>query len=130
MTARGSKGRFIKNTCPVKKAKITIRKFWKDYKAPIILVVCVWLAITGAIWLFGDKVTSVCHSEEEFRFNETAYWSSTVSWESTWGFEEEYTDPCAWTSDTHSYYTPPESIGVEWDFIAGIGKWFLSHPVI
>lgn len=129
---RDSKGRFKKNTCPLKQAKNAIKAGWvSPYKEIITTVIVVWLIVTGLIWLFGDKKTEVqaTHYHVYYGYNTTLH---------DWGIVEI---PYNYTYTNHSHYSIPESIGIEYSWASGIGPWFAgigndfwqwlaSHPVI
>lgn len=129
---RDSKGRFRKNTCPLKQAKNAVKAGWvSPYKEIITIVIVIWLIVTGLIWLFGDKKTEMqgtrCSSFIDY--NETIH-----EW-------EMQCVPYNYTYTNHSHYSIPESIIIEYSWVNGIEPWFagigndlwqwlLSHPVI
>ncbi|MCK9570291.1 hypothetical protein M0R72_15200 [Candidatus Pacearchaeota archaeon] len=133
---RDSKGRFKK--CPLRRIKEAVKAWWRQNEDNVIgsicAVLCVFVAVTGYIWLFGDKVTPVCHPEERYKTNgtEPCQWNNN---DSCFKYES-YMDECPWftTTYTHSRYTIPESLALEWNTLPGIvgsfAEWILAHPVI
>jgi hypothetical protein len=153
MTARDKKGRFTKKNCKVRKAKDALKKWWSNHGDAIIVLFCLWIVLTGVIWLFGDKQIPVCQTHYKYRqvTNETPANATIVNWSLTWNatnnevepikMEKYVSDPCAWNKTGHTHYTILESIGVErdwfigalswtWNALSSTNEWLLGHPVI
>jgi hypothetical protein len=132
----------IRKNCKLRKVKGIIRTWFTDNTdgliAVAIMIGIVFAIITGLVWLFGDKVTSVCHEGKDFRVNGTRTLNYTWYDGSVHPIElsnwEEYVNDCAYSTTSYSRYTIPESMLVEFSWIAGalggFWGWLASHPVI
>jgi hypothetical protein len=146
MTARDHKGRFA--SCPIKRAKMAVTGWWYKYgdnvSALTFVILCVFIAITGFVWLFGDKVTTECHEGYSIRYNYSHVVTYQVYSETYNGVVdkgshlgaamEPYVDSCAWGEEVRSHYTLVEVLGIEWSAVVSgaesLRDWMADRKVV
>jgi len=140
-----------KKNCKLRKAKGQVREWLKDNKESlknlVIVIGCIWLAITLLMWGFTQKTVILhqCSNVTDESFNIPHWWTDHTFINSTVCVAEEgwwnpYYDPPCRTEYVcndiphQEYYTLPEIFWQQLSFLSGaissIAGWIMSHPVV